>query len=175
MNILKVFFTIIICLSLSACGFKIRTADSLPKELHTLYLKTEFPYTPFNIALKQTIKSMHVTITDNSDTAPYTLNILAATVTHTDNTIYTSAQASVYSFTFSTTFQVTTRKNVTILPAKTISVTRNLTLNPNEILQASNQVDSLLANMYQEVIFKILAVLSSKQVQATLISTAAST
>jgi len=155
---------------LSNCGFHLRSQSSLPKALHKIYLQTDNPYDQFETAFAKSLSAIGVTILDKPDSNCPTLALAPTTFTSDNSSIGGSVQARVYNLTFTTNFKINNGQGKTILDAQTITVTKGLTLNPNEIFSASNQVDIEKQSMQQEAIVRILNILSSKQMFAEIAS-----
>jgi outer membrane lipopolysaccharide assembly protein LptE/RlpB len=172
-NYLK--YLVLACLFLvfNGCGFHLRQNDALPIQLRTMYLQSPDQNSQFTISLKQVLLGSGVSIVDKPQDSVCIFEIISADIMRSGTNVYSSAQASVYTFTFTVVFKLiassetnTNIKNIgkTLLASQKISVSRNLTLNPNEILEASNQVGTITNEMQREVILKILNILESKEV-----------
>ena len=158
-------FRSLVCIAaflLSGCGFHLSNNESLPPQLRTLYFQSDKPYDQFTVALKNTLTANGINIVSKPNAAKYSFTLTGISLTHSGASIYSSAQANIYSFTFTANFQLDAEGKA-ILSSRGVSASRNLTLNPNEILESSNQVDSLVQEMQQEVIIKILNILKSPQ------------
>lgn len=166
LNVIKIIFLVILTCSLSSCGFKLRAYDNLPAELHTISLTSKNPYDPFSIYLKQTLKERGVQVVDKAKAGFYVLDLMDIILNHSGVNIYSSEQASVYNFTFNVTFKLDTTDGINILPPHSVIASRALTLNPHEVLEASNQVNIITKEMYREVGWKIFNILNSQEVRA---------
>jgi LPS-assembly lipoprotein len=162
---------ITITLFITGCGFKLRSNNSLPTQLHTVYLKTDNPYGEFETAFKRSLKAMDVNLLEQPDSKHLTLELSSTTFTSDNASIGGSIQARVYNLTFSVSFKITDNQGKIVVGAQGITVTKGLTLNPNEVFGASNQVTLVQRSMEQEAITRIFNILGSKRVFTQLATT----
>jgi LPS-assembly lipoprotein len=154
---------------LTACGFHLRGQNELPPELKNLYLQSSNPYGQLELILKNTLDSMGVNLADSPQGAPVTLNIIRADLSHDNPNVVSSDQATIYNFTNTCTFTLIRNKTKSqIIVPQTISFTRQLTLQPNEILETSSEVDTLKDEMQRDMVSRILNVLNSQNVRKAL-------
>jgi outer membrane lipopolysaccharide assembly protein LptE/RlpB len=167
---MKISSILIICIlcSLSACGFKLYSKEELPPQLHTLYLQSDNPYGQFETDLKHSFKTMGINFTDLQTQAPITLKIINTNFSHDNLNTVSSSQATVYNFTYNVTFNLLNSQDKSIISPQTVKSSRTLTLNPNEVIDANPEVDTIKQEMHRELIFKILNRLSSKNTQRAL-------
>ena len=161
------FFFIIVALVglLSSCGFGWQKKETIPPQLRSLYLQSAHDYDQFNIYLKRTLIANGINILPNIKNAGYVLDVGSTDFSHSGASVYSSAQASVYTFTFTANLGIYKTGGKVILPLQTISSSRALTLNPSEVLAASNQVDMVKQELQHDVIYQISNRLRSKQVK----------
>lgn len=162
-NILLVALSVFV----AGCGFTLRSANYLPPQLHTIFLATPNPYDEFELGFKQSLQTLDVTIATDSATAPYIL-YLSSNYSTSVTSPATSVQARIYTLNYRATISLISHQGKTILPTQIVSATRNLTLTPNEIFEASNQSAIYKQEMRQELTTKILNILSSKSVSRAL-------
>lgn len=157
-----------LCL-LSGCGFTLRSQQSFPQQLHTLYFQADKPYGQFEVALKKALKAANITLLDDVNKAPLTFHISEASFSHdSDTSSGPSTQARIYHLTMTTYFSIIDSHGNVLLAPQNVTSTRDLTLNSNEIFDTSTQVDVSKQNMRQELITKIFNILSSKKAFAAL-------
>lgn len=152
-----------ISLMLSACGFHLRSSQQLPPQMSSIYLKTKDPYSPFVIALKQTLTSGGVNLVANQMQAPITLDLTNISFKYYSPTLGNSSLARTYNFYGSLTYRLTNNKNKVLLAPQTITSSRSLTLNANQLLDNNNQSKLLKQAMVQEMVNELFNRLSSQQ------------
>jgi LPS-assembly lipoprotein len=166
---IKLIFLIASMFLLTACGFHLRGQNELPPQLTTVYLQSNNPYGQLEVVLKTTLEGMNVNIVESPQQAPITLNITNASLTHDNSNVVSSDQASIYNFTNACTFTLINNKTKSqLVSPQNISFTRQLTLQPNEILETSSEVDTLKQEMNRDMISQILNILNSKNVRQAL-------
>lgn len=157
----KVCLTLIILFFLSGCGFKLRTAKSLPSQLHQVYYQTDNPYGQFEVILKKALKASRVVLlaTPNA-TAP----ILHVTANYTPSTTssVSSAEARIYTLNYTATISISDAADKQILTPQTVSTSRNISLQPNEVFETTPQIEIAKQEMLQELSRKILDILCAK-------------
>lgn len=156
-------FFIIITVGLAGCGFKARSQSSLPSQLHKIYIQNDGHPDQFTSMFKKSLKATGITVLDKPDAACPTLILFAPTFTSDNSTIGGSVQARVYTLSWSVGFQINDGAGKTLMNMQTITVNKGLTLNPNEVFSASNQVDIVKQSMQQEAIIRIFNILSSRR------------
>lgn len=149
---------------LSGCGFKLRSQNSLPPAMHTIYYQVDNPYGSLEIALKTALKGSDIHLVEKPSDAPITMYITATNFSYTQTSIGPSNQARIYHLVMSMSLSLVNAKGKTVLAVQPITSVRDLTLSANEVFETSGQVDVAKLNMQQEIIMKIFDVLSSKRV-----------
>jgi len=170
MKFLKYIILIYILCSLTACGFKLYSKEAIPPQLHTIYLQSNNPYGSLETSLKQTLTTQGIHFTDSAKHVPIILNISDTNFTHDNSNTVSSSQATVYNFTYDVTFNLLDAHGKKIIKPQTVSATRTLTLNPNEVLDANPEVDTMKQEMERELIFKITNRLNSKNTKQAFIT-----
>lgn len=167
-KVVKYIFLTSIFLTLFACGFQMYDKKNLPPKLSTIYLQSSDPYATFTTAFKQALKSTGINLTFSAKEAPITLNIISATFVHDNPNITSSSQATIYNFTYSVAFDLQDQTGKNIVKQQTVSTFRTLTLNPNEVLEASSEVNIMKKEMERELIMQIFNRLSADNVAEAL-------
>jgi LPS-assembly lipoprotein len=157
-----------ILLSLTACGFHLYGKKAVPPQMQTMYLQSNTPYGTLETNLKQSLLAVGVKFADAADQAPVTLNITSTNLSHADSNTVSSAQATVYNFTYDVTFNLLDASGNPIIDSQTVKATRTLTLNPNEVLDANPEVDTMQQEMERELSFKIIQILGSPNTRQAL-------
>lgn len=160
-------FTILISIALlTGCGFTTYSAKSLPPQLQQVYLQAEHPYGQFEVGFKKKLKKCGVTLLE----APQAASIIHLTSNYScsNSNPDSSTQGRIYSLTYTASFSVSDHNQQQLLPTKTVSVSRNITLQPNEVFETTPQADIVKQEMSQELSIKILNILSARKTFQTL-------
>lgn len=154
---------------ISGCGFTLRSQQSFPPQLHTLYFQADKPYGQFEVALRKALKAANITLLDDANKAPLIFHVSETSFNHSSDTSSgPSSQARIYHLTMTTYFSIIDNHGNVLLAPQNVTSTRDLTLNSNEIFDTSTQIDVSKQNMRQELITKIFNILSSQKVFAAL-------
>jgi LPS-assembly lipoprotein len=158
----------VVLISLSACGFHLRSYNELPPAMHTLYLQTENPYGSFEASLRYNLRTSGVILVDAANKAPITLKISKPLQTNSNLATGPSSQARTYSISYEVTFSLANAQGENLLPPQTLNTSRNLILSANQLPQSNNQIDILNRDMEQDIINRLQNRLRSKQIIAAL-------
>lgn len=156
---------------LSACGFSVYNKSDIPLQLATIHLQTNNPYDSFSLALKHDLPNFGFKFSDHQKEKIVTLNIINTSFTNYNPIAISSTQTSTYYFTYTVTFNLQTRDGKNLTDPQTINVYRNLILNPNEVLEASSEVDTLRAEMEKDLVFQLVSMLNSAKTKQHLLQT----
>ena len=154
----------IVCLliaSLTGCGFKLRGEFQLPTQLRVMYLKTHKPYSALSKQLNQTLQSIGIKLVSSSQEAPYTLEIINDTLSHTTTSISATTQVVQYILTYTVNYRVLDKQGKEVLSPRSIVATRNYTANRNRMLGGSIEQSLLEEDMRRDVVSQLLNQLST--------------
>lgn len=161
-------FTLILAVSLTACGFHPRGTVQVAPELQRVYLKTQSPYSDLTHNIRQYLKTSGVYLADSPYDATTVLEILSEDTQQQLLGVSGSQQTRQYNLTLIVKFQLTKPNGVVLLAPESLSETRTLPINSNEILSGSNQADALYQQMRRAIVFDIMNRLSSQYVTGIL-------
>lgn len=119
--------------NLAGCGFHSQTIQDIPPQLRTIYLDSPNPYSPLTVQLRRTLKSINVHITQTAQAAPVTLRIISNNMTPNIPSIIYSGNATSYSYTLKTTFEIAKRNGEIIFGPKTLHISRSVLQNANQV------------------------------------------
>lgn len=160
----KIIFLIIVSITLTSCGFHLRGEIPLSPRLKIMYLKTASPYGDLANNLRAYLKMSHVQLTDTPEAADTVLQILSENSTQQLLGVSSTQQTRQYNLILSVTFQLTDAKGNIIIIPQTVSETRTLAINTNQILAGSNEATALTQTMRREIVFDIMNKLTSNSV-----------
>ena len=156
----NLFFSITIPIFLVGCGFTIHNTNSLPPQLNPIYYQTKHPYEPFEIAFKKRLKTAGIKLLSEPDESTLIINISSNYSDNASN-ITSSTQARIYNLDYTATITISDFCNKQLLSPQTVTVSRNITLQPNEVFKATPQIAIIKQEMQQELTTKILNILSA--------------
>lgn len=156
------FIIVTISIFLGGCGFTTHSAKSLPPELKKVYYQAEHPYEPVEIKLKKRLKSGGVVLLPAPLKSSPIINI-SSNYTHTTYANLSSVQGRTYTLTYSATISITDFDHKTLIDPQTLSVSRSIALQPNEVFELTPQVGITKQELIDELINKIFFVLDSRR------------
>lgn len=125
------------CLILSGCGFHLRNSESIPPDLHQLYLQSPNHFSQFHTMLANNLRALHLNLVDNVKQAPITLDIMANTLSHSDPGLVSTNMALPYTFALTTQVALRDPQGQLIAGPATLVSSRVIILNNNQVLNSS--------------------------------------
>lgn len=145
----------------TGCNFQLRGNNALPTSLRMMYLKTSVPYSDFLANLRQNLKVLGVCITSSEKNAPITLHILKERFQENRITISATSLLSQYLLLYEVTYQLENQAGCRIMGPRVVIITRNYTVNANQVLGAGNEIPLLQQDMHREAAYQIINQLNS--------------
>lgn len=162
---------VLICLMtllLSACGFHPQGDVKLAPALKKMYLQTPDPYGTLARNLHDDLKMSHVNLATSPSSADTILEVQRDTTTQELLSVAGTQQTRQYKLIVSVTFAVTDNRGQPLLPAETLSETRTITVQANQILGSSNEASLYTQQMRRTLAYAILNRLASIEVTKTI-------
>jgi LPS-assembly lipoprotein len=151
-------------LLLFGCGFHLQGETSLAPPLHRMFLQTPDPYGSLARTLHQYLKMSHVEVTNSPSEAETVLEILSDTQTQNFVTVGGTQQTRQYNLVTTVIFQVTDSRGRILLGPQTLTETRGMTVQMNQILGTSNEATMLYQQMHLTLAYNLMNRLSSREV-----------
>ncbi len=159
-----------LALCLSACGFHLRGQYQLPAPLYRLYIQTASPYDPFVQALEQVLHKMKVVVPKTAQEANVVLVVNAMSSSQALVSSSTTSQVNTYAITYTLDFSLQDPQGKILLAAQRVSASQSYTISSSQAITGSAQAQQIQSQLYQDVIYQLFNLLSSKQVKAALSS-----
>src|SRR3990167_2804544 len=160
-RLLPVMFTVAI---LTGCGFHLRGEMPLAAPLHSLHIQAVNPYGTLVRNLEQSLKMSGTHLTDNANNAETVLIISHDSTFQELLSVGATQQTRQYRLTSVVTFEVADAHGRTIVPPQTLSDSRVITIQSNQILGSSNEANLYFQQMQRGLATSIMYRLSSKQI-----------
>lgn len=167
-SLLALLFVLASITLLSSCGFHLRGPMTLAKPLQQIYIQTEDPYGELARHLKQYLKTSGVQLMNSPTTISTTLQLSQERSNQELLSINSSQQTLQYNLKLMVTFKLLDAKGKVILAPQTVTETRPLTLQSNQVLAGSNQAAQLYQNMRRSLVYMIMMRLASPEASKTL-------
>lgn len=158
------FSCLILCLM--SCTFQPQSALSMASPLQTMYLQTADPYGNLAQFLRDALLRSNIKLTNTPETANSILVITADQTSQDLLSVNDTQQTRQYNLHVTVSFIVTNRKGVSLLPQQTITETRAITVQSNQILGSSNEATLSFQQMRRALANAIVFRLASHQVTA---------
>lgn len=162
---------IILCLFLTGCGFHLRgygEASRFAPALHRIYLNSADPYGELARNLRQTLRLSGIYLACSPCESNVVLEVFKEVMKEDLLSVGGTQQTRQYNLILSVTFQITDPKGCVIVPPQTVSESRTLTIQSNQILGGSNEANTLYQQMRPALVFDIMTRLSSNDTIAAL-------
>ena|SRR3990167_8820304 len=149
---------------LASCSFQMRGELPLAPPLHHLYLQTPDPYGQLARNLRQFLKMSNVQLADNPQSATTILTIISEEPTQQLLSISPTQQTRQYNLILTVAFEVSDNKGVVLVPRQTVSETRTLPIESNQILAGSNEANTLYQQMRLAIVYDMMSRLASDEI-----------
>jgi LPS-assembly lipoprotein len=156
--------TILPLLTLGGCGFHLRGETQLAPALHSLYIQSIDPYGVLVKELEQSLKMSKVKIAASSAEAESTLVISNDSTAQDLLSVGGTQQTRQYKLSVIVVFYVNDAKGRTILEPQSLTESRVITIQSNQILGSSNEANLYFQQMRRTLASAIMYRLSSRQV-----------
>lgn len=147
---------------LTACGFHLQGETTLARPLHRLYLQSPDPYGHLARNLEQGLKMSHVQLVSDPKQANAILSILSDTPSQTLLSVSGTQQVRQYNLGVTVTFEITQPDGTTVINPQTLSTTRTLTVQSNDVLGTSNEASLFYQQMRRSLAYAILNRIASR-------------
>lgn len=164
LRIALVFWLAVLC---TACGFHLQGEKQLAPPLHRMYLQTNDPYGPLARSLQQYMKMSHVRLVDSQAEADTVLVISGENTSQDLLGVSGTQQTRQYNLKISITMEITDRSGRTIINPETLSESRAITVQSNQILGSSNEVNLYYQQMRRALAYAIMNRIASREVTYT--------
>ena len=151
----------------TGCGFHWQGEKQLAPPLHRMYLQTSDPYGTLARTLTQYMKLSHVQMVSSPAQAQTVLVISQENITQELLGISGTQQTRQYNLKISVTFEIADGHGHTIINPETLSESRTITVQSNQILGSSNEVNLYYQQMRRALAYAIMNRIASKEVSYT--------
>ncbi len=148
----------------AACGFHLRGEMQLAKPLHSLYIQSPDPYGTLVKELEQSLKMSKVQLAASESEAQTILLILRDDTAQDLLSVGGTQQTRQYKLSVNVTFEVRDTAGHTLVPPETLTESRVITVQSNQILGSSNEANLYFMQMRRILASSIMYRLASRQV-----------
>lgn len=163
-NCLKVLWVLFAILLLSGCGFHLQGEMQLVPPLHRIYLQTQDPYGYLARNLREYLKMSHVYLAPTPGEASTILTILQDESSQELLSVSSTQQTRQYNLRVTVVFEINDPRGWTIVGPQTLSETRVITVQSNQILGNSNEANVYYQQMRRTLAYAIMNRITSKEI-----------
>ena len=157
---MKKLFAFFLILTLTACGWHLRGATNIPKELSQLYITAIDSQGALITELRQLLKTNHISLVDNSDIANYSLKILEEKKDKRTAGVGNDALSSAYEITLKAEFEIRAKNSNAVNKGSAVSV-RSFNYSTASINSAAQEEVLLEKEMRRDLAQQMLLYLSA--------------
>lgn len=144
---------LVLMLSLSGCGFKLRGLYNIPESLSSVAIESSQPNSDLALILEQALQANGVLIEAD---APYRIVLLDENITRRTLSLDTSARASEYELRGEVTFQVVDQDDQRVLTPRSLMSERSYNVDSNNITASESQEPILRQQIHQDLAQQIM-------------------
>lgn len=154
---------------LTACGFHLQGEKALAPPLHRMYVQAADPYGPLVRSLQQSLRMSEVKLVDSAAQADTVLIILQDTPSQQLLAPNGTLQTRQYILAITVIFEITDAKGRILISPQTLSEGRPITIQSNQILGSSNEVNIYYQQMRRILAYSIMNRLASREITRDII------
>lgn len=144
---------VLLVLSASGCGFKLRGLYDIPESLSRVAIISEQRDSELSLILEQSLQANGVLIDDQ---APYRIELLEENMTRRTLSLDSSARASEYELRGEVTFQVTDQEGQLVLTPRSLTSERSYNVDSSNITASESQEPILRQQIRQDLAQQIM-------------------
>lgn len=158
------FFYFTACFFLSGCGFHLQGDLVLAPPLHRLYIQSPDPYGFLVREIDEYLRASKVVRVASAEQAEVTLTILSDNATQELLTVNGTNQTRQYNLQVVVTFMLSKADGTIILGPQSLTETRPLTVQANQILGSNNEANLFYQQMRRTIAYEMMNRISSREV-----------
>jgi outer membrane lipopolysaccharide assembly protein LptE/RlpB len=159
---------ILLLFGLAGCSFKLRGIESVPLQLHQLYLQTHNVNNIFRNELIAALQTRGVVLAKSPQQVPYTLRITNTQLNQTLTSTSTDMQVRNYLVSYSLQYQLLNSNGQDLLAPKTLILTKTYVANSTQLLNESYEFSEVRQGLRRDAInqlFERLSVLNLEELK----------
>ena len=152
----RILFSILLALALSACGFHLRNAVSLPKDIGPVRVLSPDPYSPLADSVAQALERAGAVPATDPTVKAATLQILSERWGDTPLSVDAFGRSQEYTLRHAVVFQVLGADDTILIPEQAIELTRDYISSPTRSLGTGGEREILASELQREMVAAIL-------------------
>ncbi len=149
------------------CGFNPTNLHELPRNFKRIYYEGTNIHDSLHGAMVKRLKLQGVVLLPQPEKNAPSLKLTYSYFPNLGEHI-TSTQARIYILSYAATVAIIDINDKIILGPETVNVSRNVTLQPNEVFEVTSQISVVKGELQRELIDKIFNILASQKTELLL-------
>lgn len=154
----------LLCSLLAGCGFHLQGETQLIAPLKRLYLETKDPYGYLARDLKQALTMSHVQLAASPCDATVILTILQDSTSQNLLSVNGTTQTRQYELKINVVFDITDTNHQILVGPQSLSESRVITIQSNQVLGSSNESSLFYQQMYRILSNAIMSRIASNEI-----------
>ncbi len=150
---MRYLLTLILLVSLTACGFHLRGSVQLPPELAEIALQDASPATDILPELRRALKNENIRL---SETAPLVLQLKSEQYGKRVLSVDSSGRAQEYGLSYTVRFSMQGENDAVWLMEQTVTESRDLRFDANAVLGSASEETLLKTEMRRDAVLQLL-------------------
>ncbi|MGV8941670.1 MAG: LPS assembly lipoprotein LptE [Lysobacter sp.] len=147
---------LVLTLALSACGFQLRNALTLPAELDPIKVVSTSRYSPLADSLSQALVRAGATSATADTSAPAVLRIMAERWGDSPVSVDSRGRAQEFSLRYAVVFELRNGDGTVLVPEQNIELSRDYISVPNNSIGTEGERDILMREMQREMAASVM-------------------
>ena len=144
-------------LCIAGCGFQLRGVVPLPKDLHTLSIKPDDPYEPFQRELRRNLVKNKVNVLGSDTKLQHNVLVLTKQSINDEVIGYSpSGQPQKIRVIYTVGYKLLDNKGNTLIENNTLSRSRELNRNTQVLLSSNRERQNIIRELNNEVVHALL-------------------
>lgn len=148
---------------LTACGFELRGQQTLPEQLHFLYLQPDQPYDSFVANLRRSLRAQGIKLVESPQQSSLTLVVSRPELPDANTATSQNSQTRVYILNYAVTFRLIDSKGKVVLGPFRLAASRNIIIGQNQVITTNNQMDVSIEGMQKDILDQLYYYLHANQ------------
>lgn len=145
---------------LASCGFHLRGMLDMPPWLNDIDIIVQTAHRDLGPMLKEQLEAYHIRVCDNPNAAKYWLIIEQDIEKQNIVSISSSTTPRQYQMFYTVRFKLQTANGKEIIPTKSVTETREITVNSDRILGSNDEEAILKSEMRKGAVLQIISRIS---------------
>lgn len=155
---------IVILISVAGCGFHLRGEYDIPAVFQKLRILPDLPFDPLQHHLRLTLKTANICVIDNcleEAKEASILTIVSQGFTERTTAYGPDVQINRATLQFTMVYHIVDKNGKVLIPASTIQVERELTVNPNALLGTEFERKRVREELYVDATLQLIRQISA--------------